>query len=422
MELLIPIVGIGYKLTSTAIIFESVAKLFLDRRLSFLIIIMRVLSLSLLVLCVVLAVEARLPRKPSIHSSVKFVDPADAKDNQKISLIASDSSAAPIPWQGPSSVIGGALAHLMLGTMYCWGNFLSYSPQNLKFFDGLAHPGNQPDAIYVIPLTIISQSFSMPFGPLLTKTVGPAKATLIGCLISATAVYLASFQSSLALFMLTYSVMFGIGTGLAYTAPMSAGWKWMPNLKGLVSGGILAGFGTGGFIFSLIGSKIANPEALDMVDGKFPDEVYKRFPKMLRTLSMMYAAVATVGSFLVQEKPEEPAKGEKTLLSSDGATVTESTSSKQFWLMWMMMIASGTAGLNTAAVYKQFAISSPMLTGDTYQALVGGIGAMFNGVGRLFWGTFSDIVGFKKAFTLLTILQAALCLSYKLSTNSKVQK
>jgi OFA family oxalate/formate antiporter-like MFS transporter len=51
---------------------------------------------------------------------------------------------------------------------------------------------------------------------------------------------------------------------------------------------------------------------------------------------------------------------------------------------------------------------------------VGGIGALFNGLGRLFWGSVSDKIGFKTSFVLLALLQAAGMLTYKLSSSSKV--
>ena len=59
-------------------------------------------------------------------------------------------------WKGPACVLGGALAHLTLGTLYCWGNFLSYAPSYLRFFDGQDHVGVQPDALYVIPFAMFS--------------------------------------------------------------------------------------------------------------------------------------------------------------------------------------------------------------------------------------------------------------------------
>jgi MFS family permease len=93
-----------------------------------------------------------------------------------------------------------------------------------------------------------------------------------------------------------------------------------------------------------------------------------------------------------------------------------------------MVICSATAGLNTASVYKLFAASSaaspggaPALGSDQFLTLVGGMGALANGLGRIFWGSISDKIGFKNSFTLLTVLQAASMLSYYYSTESQVQ-
>ena len=114
---------------------------------------------------------------------------------------------------GNVCIIGGALVHLTFGTMYCWGNFLSYAPNHLKFFNGVAQPGKQPDALYIIPFTIITQALAMPFGPFVSKRIGNSMTLLLGGLISAAAVYAASYQTSLSAFMLFYSFLFGAGIG-----------------------------------------------------------------------------------------------------------------------------------------------------------------------------------------------------------------
>jgi OFA family oxalate/formate antiporter-like MFS transporter len=85
-----------------------------------------------------------------------------------------------------------------------------------------------------------------------------------------------------------------------------------------------------------------------------------------------------------------------------------------------MVVSSASAGLNVASIYKQFAATSSALSGDSYQALVGGFGALFNGLGRLFWGVLSDKIGFKKSFMLLTVLQSALHFVLAKSASSKV--
>jgi len=399
-----------------------------------------------------------------------------------------DRHAEAESWKGVLCIVGGALAHLTLGTLYCWGNFLSYAPDYLRFFDGHTHPGVPPDALYVIPFTIVAQAIAMPFGPLLTKAVGASRALMIGCVIAAASVYTASFQKSLASFILFYSIFFGAGAGIAYTAPMAAGWKWMPNSKGLVSGGILAGFGSGGFIFSLIGSRYANPSEANLVNGRFPDAVYANFPGMLRRLSSIYLVVAIVGCLLVSEPPAAPVQavlGTVSAVSSTGSvsnpsslgglTLSESLKTRYVPRSLPATIKSGCSSHTLHACSEQSVLVAVVHDhllrhrgsqhGFGLQAVrrdlicprrrsIPGSGrrhwryrgcyrttrwhcitscssiaycpllyltALFNGCGRLFWGSVSDKIGFKNSFTILTLLQATSMFTYKYSVTSKVR-
>lgn len=277
------------------------------------------------------------------------------------------SNFFPLSWCGPACIIGGAMAHFTFGSLYCWGNFYSYAPINLR-------------SDMVFPLTVVAQCMSMPFCPIITKKLGARMTLLLGAWIMAMGVYSASFATDLNVFLFCYSVMVGLGIGIAYTAPMIAGWSWMPQSKGLVSGAILTGFGVGGFCFNLIGTNMANPLGEDQVNGEFPHEVYDRFPFMLRKLAVMYACISLLGSILISEPTNMNTKEDNDKKNIDreikavevsGVTINEALHCSQFWLMWAMIITSASAGLNVVAMYKQFAALSPLLKGDSYQALVG---------------------------------------------------
>ena len=325
-------------------------------------------------------------------------------------------------FRGTACIFGGALAHFTFGSVYCWANFSSYAPHHLR-------------SDFVFPITVVAQCITMPFGPILARKLGARTAVVLGCWMMAFGVYLASYAKDVSVFIFCYSIMFGSGVGIAYAAPMIAGWSWLPNSKGLVSGAILTGFGLGGFFFNIIGSSIVNPLGKDPIDGKFPPEIYVQFPMMLRRLAGMYACISVFGAFLITEpipkviasSLDEEEDGndkdkEKRDLSIEvlGVSIEEALHTSQFWLMWLMIITSASAGLNVASMYKQFAAISPVLRGDSYQALTGGMGALFNGFGRLFWGSICDKIGFKTSFTILTLAQACIQLLYPYSPSSKV--
>lgn len=312
--------------------------------------------------------------------------------------------------RGLACIIGGALTHLAFGSIYCWGNFNSYAPSHLR-------------SDLVFPLTMVAQCLTMPFGPLIVKKLGAQATLLLGAYIMAAGVFFSSYAQNTAAFIALYSIVFGAGIGIAYTAPMIAGWSWLPKSKGLVSGAVLTGFGAGGFFFNIIGSKIANPLSNDPVNGKFPAEVYENFPVMLRKLAMIYVVLSSIGSLLISEPKKVTSTGAEVTVVPDvpGVSIGDALKTKQFWLMWSMIIASGSAGLNVAAMYKQFASLSPALRGDSYQSLVGAVGALFNAMGRLFWGAISDKIGFKSSFMILTVGQAIVQFLYPYSAASKVR-
>lgn len=323
-------------------------------------------------------------------------------------------------WRGPATMIGGALIHLCLGSFYCWGNFMSYAPTSLKFFDGKEHPGSHPDALLVLPALIVSMTLFMPHGPSIVAKIGTRNTLFLGSAILVLGSYLSSYAKTLAHFMFFYSFIFGVGTGLVYTAPMAAGWKWKPQSKGLVSGVILTGFGAGGFVYNIIGTMLANPKGLNQgADGRFPAEVYAAFPHMLRTLATIYAAVCFVGALLVSVPAESQSQTQTQTQTTGGVTLQQAIRTPQFWLLWGMVVTCASAGLNVASGYKTFAASAPALIGDNYQVLVGSLAALVNGVGRLFWGTFSDVVGFRNAFLMLSVGQTALLALYPVTTVSK---
>jgi OFA family oxalate/formate antiporter-like MFS transporter len=356
-----------------------------------------------------LTTSTGIKERASSKKVSKIVDNFSSSSKSVVIASSTDLAIKKDAWRGPACIIGGALAHLAFGSLYCWGNFNSYAPSNLR-------------SDLVFPLTLAAQCLTMPFGPLIVNKIGARSTLLLGAWIMAAGVYFSSFATTQAMFIFFYSLVFGAGIGIAYTAPMIAGWQWLPQSKGLVSGAILMGFGGGGFFFNLIGTKIANPLGLDPVGGSFAPEVYEQFPVMLRKLALIYGVLTFLGSCLISEPAKPAVDSQKKVADVPGVSIVDALKTKQFYLMWAMIVAAASAGLNVAAMYKQFAAVSPALKGDSYQASVGAIGALFNAMGRLFWGVTSDKIGFKNSFVILTLAQACVQFIYPYSASSKVRQ
>jgi MFS transporter, OFA family, oxalate/formate antiporter len=209
---------------------------------------------------------------------------------------------------------------------------------------------------------------SLPIGSLLSKSIGVSNTVLVGGSLMALGVHLSSFTTSLTHFLACFSVLLGGGLGLAYAAPLEAAWKWYPKSKGLVTGVIVSGYGCGGFILNIVGTRYVNPHNHTMIRGLFPDEVYHNFPVLLRTLAMAFLVITLMCYFLITEpKTTANRQVDAKVEEVPGLEVSEAIRTVQFSVLWSMVFCSACAGLNASALYKQFAFSRSALAGLSYQ-------------------------------------------------------
>lgn len=82
---------------------------------------------------------------------------------------------------------------------------------------------------------------------------------------------------------------------------------------------------------------------------------------------------------------------------------------KQFWMLWMMFVFGAAAGLLVIGILKPYGVHSGLSTAAAANAV--GILALFNGAGRIIWGTVSDKIGRKHAMTLMFLLQGVMMLA-----------
>ncbi len=77
----------------------------------------------------------------------------------------------------------------------------------------------------------------------------------------------------------------------------------------------------------------------------------------------------------------------------------------QFYLLWAMLFANVTAGIlvisNAVPIFSELTGATPAVAASIYGGL-----ALFNGVGRFFWGWVSDAIGRNRAYLLIFGIQA----------------
>jgi MFS family permease len=334
------------------------------------------------------------------------------------------TSTASLNVAGIAAVAAAMLFHLVLGTLYCWGSFQSYAPAYLKNYSGEYDPksGNTPDLVQVLPITLLFQAISFPFGSVLADRLGPRPVVLLSGTIMGSGLVLSSYATSLVTFTILYAGLLGTGIGLGYTGPMVNGFKHFPERKGLISGLIAGAFGCGGFIFNNIGASVFNPDGLSAGKDKLmPSEVTDVFGDNLRRLATVYLFVALIATpFIRTPKEAGVAEATMTVASQPSSTVMSALRTQGFWIMWLSIALASQGGLYVGSSYKEIAYDSDNsdLKCDSYLVMVGALGALTNGLCRPLWGMLYDRIGFRSSFSLAAIMHVILYFCFPMFTSS----
>ncbi|KAK8804570.1 hypothetical protein WA588_004780, partial [Blastocystis sp. NMH] len=313
--------------------------------------------------------------------------------------------------------MGGVLIHLTLGTLYTASNLTTYVISYLhvvkqeKAIDSTLSP-------WIFALQSLGQAASMILGGVLQHALGIKWAMFIGCFLVSLST-LGGYYAVNNYFVLcaTYGVLFGLGVGIAYSSPMTAAMKWLPNHRGLANGFIVLGFGLGSLIFNYVETFVINPNNAKPIPDPtsatsekfFPFDVAERTPRVFLVLGICYMTLQCIGWLLISEPNEEEKKmleeeskplqtEQETLMESprpQGMTPKEAAKTSRFWEIWLVLMFVSIANNFVSSFYKFFGQS--FIENDLFLVTVGSVSAICNGFCRLLWGMINDRWGYKKA-------------------------
>lgn len=207
--------------------------------------------------------------------------------------------------------------------------------------------------------------------------------------------FIASRATSLISLYISFGVICGLGSGLAYNAVMSTVGKWFPDKQGLISGVLLMGFGLGSFIIGIVYQAVT-PDAADAWRTSF------------LVLGIITAAVCLVSSFFIKRPGPDfvpPVSAQKkAAVPSVDVTTGKMLKKPQFWLYYVWAILLSAAGL--ALVFQSRGIAGeigPTVAAGTVAVVVGLI-SVFNGVGRVLLGGMYDKLGRSKTMLAVSVI------------------
>jgi MFS family permease len=310
-------------------------------------------------------------------------------------------------------VVGAVLIQLALGAIYAWSVFTA----RLTAADG-AYGFSASETAWVFSAGLATFAIVMVLaGRVLPKT-GPRLLSIVGGLMLGTGYILGGlFGASFWIQLICIGIISGAGIGLAYVVPISVCVKWFPDKKGLITGLAVAGFGFGATIWvKLAGSwfgGLLNTTSVFGLPGV--QSVFVIYGVALATLVLL-------GSVVMINPPEgyQPAGWTPPTSETgdhEGAVefrARDMLRTPQFYMLWLVFMFSGIAGLMVIYCIKLFGIDVLEYNGVVGAGAITGTAmawyAIFNGLGRIAWGGISDRIGRKVAITVNAALQGAIML------------
>jgi MFS family permease len=309
--------------------------------------------------------------------------------------------------------LSGMIVMMTLGTIYSWSLFTQ--PLIASF------GWSNTTTTWTFALAIFSLGIGAVIGGRWQDRVGPRRVALTGVLLWSAGNFLAGLGTmhlGAGWMYLTYGLIGGFGAGMGYVAPVAVVTKWFPGRRGLGSGMVVMGFGLGACIYNFIVKNIPSfadaariaadyasaravaPEALHSIH--FGEEHVQAVMSVFLYSGILFALIAGVCAAMLENPPDTQAG---TAEDAAAYTTAEMLRTPQFYLLWLMLFLNVTAGIlvisNAVPIMQELTGMAPTLVVAVY----GGV-AVFNGLGRFFWGAVSDRIGRNQAFGLILGIQA----------------
>jgi MFS transporter, OFA family, oxalate/formate antiporter len=215
----------------------------------------------------------------------------------------------------------------------------------------------------------------------------------------------------------TYGALGGFGLGLGYVTPVAAVTKWFPDKRGLGSGMVVMGFGLGAFLYNNVLKAVpsfaaASREAAQVLaaQGSAPARLSPAGVSAVMEVfvfsGVAFAVLGGLCALLVRNPPagvptsEGSTAGAAALSTARDYPPSEALRTPQFWMLWFMLFLNVTAGIlfisNAVPIMRELTGAAPATALAVY-----GFIALFNGLGRFFWGAVSDRIGRNWAYLLI---------------------
>ncbi|PKO17466.1 oxalate:formate antiporter [candidate division BRC1 bacterium HGW-BRC1-1] len=288
------------------------------------------------------------------------------------------------------TVVAAAFSlNLVFGVLYAWSVIGKALVKDLEW--------SRTDA--ALPFTVSSVAFAitMIFAGRLQDKAGPRITIILGGIMLGLGLALSGLALTPMMLLVTFGIIGGMGIGLGYSATTPPALKWFPpTKKGLIAGLVVSGVGLAPVYISPLTAwllKIGGISKTFFVLGVGTLVIVLCLSLLLKNPPPGFAL----------KTPQATASGAPAISARRDVDWSEMIGSPQFWLLWLTMALTASAGLMVIAHLATIADKqAAMKWGFMAVAML----ALFNSSGRLVAGFFSDKLGRSRTMVLFFVLQA----------------
>lgn len=303
-----------------------------------------------------------------------------------------------------AAIVGCLIVQLCVGILYLWSIFKTDVSNAYGGWQGTAMV-----ASYMLFAFVIGNFV----GGAVNDHKGPKFAAFLGVILFSAGIGLSALisASTAGLFVLTYCICAGLGSGIAYGACISCVQKWLPHRKGLASGLAVSAFGLSTVIFTPV-SKWLMELNRDASTGLV------NFKAVFAALALVFFVAGIIGCIMISLPDKAyleslPKVENKAVMTANRSIpLREAIRTVPFWcIFFTIFFINGTWNLTVPLIYD---LGLERGLTPAMAAFAVSITGIPNAAGRLIMATLSDKIGRVASLIILSVLTGigALCMIF----------
>lgn len=281
----------------------------------------------------------------------------------------------------------GIVINLCIGSAYAWS---VYQKPLIALFNW-----STQETSLAFTLSCLLVPVAMIIAGKIQDSRGPKLVIGSGGILFGLGIIGTGFSNNLTFLYLTYGILGGLGIGAVYACTVANTVKFFPDKRGLASGLVVAGFGSGAVVIAPLSSALI--EAYGVLST-------------FKILGLAYLIVICACTTLIKTAPpgykpqgwNPPAPTAATLSGAD-KDWRSMLADPRFYILWAIYLIGCVSGLMIIGHASPIGQEVIKLSPATAAMCVGFL-ALANTAGRIFWGWVSDKVGRYQTVSMMFVL------------------